>query len=63
MSAAAPLLEIDDLRVHFDTDEGLVRAVDGVSVGVRDRIGGYYPHPSMLLEDWASIYVEADYLN
>jgi peptide/nickel transport system ATP-binding protein len=28
------LLEIKDLRVHFDTDDGLVKAVDGVSYTV-----------------------------
>jgi peptide/nickel transport system ATP-binding protein len=27
----APLLEVDDLRIHFRTDDGLVRAVDGIS--------------------------------
>ena len=26
-----PLLEVDDLKTHFRTDRGLVRAVDGVS--------------------------------
>ncbi len=27
----APLLEVRDLRIHFPTDDGLVKAVDGVS--------------------------------
>src|SRR3712207_502541 len=29
-----PLLEIKDLKVHFSTDDGLVKAVDGVSYTV-----------------------------
>ncbi len=28
---AAPLLVVEDVATHFDTDRGLVRAVDGVS--------------------------------
>ncbi|MBV8168541.1 MAG: ABC transporter ATP-binding protein [Alphaproteobacteria bacterium] len=32
--AAQPLLEIDDLRVHFVTSRGVVKAVDGVSYKV-----------------------------
>ena len=30
------LSEIDDLRVHFDTDEGVVKAVDGVSWSIAE---------------------------
>ena len=28
------LLEIDNLRVHFETDDGVVKAVDGISYSV-----------------------------
>jgi peptide/nickel transport system ATP-binding protein len=31
---AAPLLDVRDLRTHFETDEGVARAVDGVSLAV-----------------------------
>ena len=34
MSDAAPLLEIDGLKTHFFTRDGIVRAVDGVSFSV-----------------------------
>ncbi|WP_420450659.1 ABC transporter ATP-binding protein [Ilumatobacter sp.] len=30
-----PLLELDDLRTHFRTERGLVRAVDGVTLSLR----------------------------
>jgi len=33
--SSEPLLEIEDLKVHFETDEGVVKAVDGVSLEVR----------------------------
>jgi peptide/nickel transport system ATP-binding protein len=31
---AAPLLEVENLRVHFETEDGLVKAVDGISYTV-----------------------------
>jgi len=34
MAAAAPLLEIENLKTHFFTRDGVVRAVDGVSFSV-----------------------------
>jgi peptide/nickel transport system ATP-binding protein len=34
-AAAMPLLEIEDLRTYFFTRDGIVRAVDGVSLAVR----------------------------
>ncbi len=33
--SAAPLLELKDLKTYFKTDDGIVRAVDGVSYTVR----------------------------
>ena len=30
----APLLEIQGLETHFSTDDGMVRAVDGVSLSI-----------------------------
>ena len=35
MSDQAPLLEVEDLRVEFTTDDGVVHAVDGVSYSVK----------------------------
>ena len=35
MTGPAPLLDVQDLRVQFDTDDGIVHAVDGISYSVR----------------------------
>jgi oligopeptide transport system ATP-binding protein len=35
MSAREPILEVEDLRVHFPVPRGVVRAVDGVSLELR----------------------------
>ena len=32
---AEPLLEVRDLRTYFKTDDGIVKAVDGISFAVR----------------------------
>ena len=38
--SGAPLLVVDDLKVHYDTPTGLVRAVDGVSFELgREKLG------------------------
>jgi len=34
VSSSSPVLEVDDLRMHFFTDSGIIRAVDGVSLRV-----------------------------
>ena len=34
MAGSDPLLQIDDLRTHFFLDEGILRAVDGVSLTI-----------------------------
>ncbi len=34
MAAKTPLLEVKDLKVHFHTDDGIVKAVDGISYSV-----------------------------
>ena len=42
---AEPLLEVKDLKVHFPTEDGLVKAVDGISFTV---------HPGRRSGSWAS---------
>ncbi|MEA2670392.1 MAG: peptide/nickel transport system ATP-binding protein [Chloroflexota bacterium] len=36
MNDSAPLLSIEGLRTHFPTNDGVVRAVDGISLSVRE---------------------------
>ena len=38
--AGAPLLDVQDLHVRFETSRGTVRAVDGISYSVAPRRGG-----------------------
>ncbi|MDW6065890.1 ATP-binding cassette domain-containing protein [Streptomyces sp. FXJ1.4098] len=35
MAAAETILEIRDLRTHFELEDGVVRAVDGVDLDIR----------------------------
>jgi peptide/nickel transport system ATP-binding protein len=37
MSAAEPLLRVEDLRVEFETEDGIVHAVDGITYEVHSR--------------------------
>ena len=42
METQAPLLEVDNLRVEFNTLEGRIRAVDGISFSVeRGEVLGF----------------------
>ena len=36
LDASVPLLVVRDLRVHFKTDRGVVKAVDGVSWSITE---------------------------
>ena len=36
-TAGEPILEIRNLKVHFPTEDGLVKAVDGVTVSISPR--------------------------
>ena len=37
LSRAEPVIEIEDLSVHFALDEGALKAVDGVSFAIKER--------------------------
>ena len=58
-----PILDVDGLSVRFETDDGVVQAVDGLSFDLEER-EVLSPHlPDILARDFAALVPLVRWLN